>query len=94
MNYKTKRWERKRAVILRRDEYLCQECKRYGKSKEADTVHHINSVEERPDLAWVNINLLSLCGPCHNRMHDRDTGQLTTLGEYWRSKIAPLLKNY
>lgn len=39
--YLTPRWQRKRAAILRQDKYLCQECKRYGRMREAKTVHHI-----------------------------------------------------
>lgn len=91
MDYKSKRWERKRAAILRRDEYLCQECKRYGKSTPAQTVHHINPVEERLALAFVDANLISLCNQCHNKMHDRTTGALTAKGEWWREKVSPLL---
>ena len=29
--YKTAKWKNKRGKILRRDEYLCRECRRYGK---------------------------------------------------------------
>lgn len=39
--YKLKKWKEKRKRILRRDEYLYQECKRYGKDTPATTVHHI-----------------------------------------------------
>lgn len=39
--YKKKTWIRKREKILKRDEYLCRECKRYGKTTQATTVHHI-----------------------------------------------------
>ena len=43
--YKSKKWKTKRQSILRRDEYLCRECKRYGKTTPATTVHH-NRVEQ------------------------------------------------
>ena len=79
-NYKLSRWERKRATILRRDEYLCQECKRYGKSVAASLVHHISPVESHPELAYENSNLISLCHKCHNEIHDRITDQLTDKG--------------
>ena len=84
--YKTKRWERKRAAVLRRDEYLCQEEKRYGKSIAANTVHHIYPVEKYPELALVAWNLLSLCAECHNKMHDRMTGEVTELGKQWQER--------
>jgi len=79
-SHKSTRWERKRAAILRRDEYLCQECKRYGKSVAASPVHHICPVESHPELAYADSNLISLCNKCHNEMHDRTTDQLTSKG--------------
>ena len=38
--YADKRWPPLRARILRRDDYLCQQCLRYGKHRAATTVHH------------------------------------------------------
>lgn len=87
--YKTSRWKRKRAKILRRDEYLCQESKRYGKSVEATTVHHIYPVEQYPELAFEDWNLISLCEAKHNAMHDRNTGEVTELGKWWQDKVRP-----
>lgn len=84
--YKTRSWEKKRSRILRHDEYLCQECKRYGKRKAAQTVHHINPLLDHPVLALVSANLVSLCNSCHDKMHDRTTGILTPLGETWRER--------
>jgi 5-methylcytosine-specific restriction enzyme A len=73
--------------VLKRDEYRCQECKRYGKNTEATTVHHINPLLERPELRLLSTNLLSLCGKCHDKMHDRITDKLTVLGEWWRERM-------
>lgn len=90
--YKSKKWKVKRLIILRRDEYLCQESKRYGKSVKATTVHHIFPVEDYPELAYVSENLLSLSDDKHNKMHDRVTGKVTKLGKYWQEKASPLLQ--
>ncbi|HYE10539.1 MAG TPA: HNH endonuclease [Patescibacteria group bacterium] len=91
--YKNPKWKNKRIRILKRDEYLCQECKRYGKTSAAKTVHHINPLEERPDLALVNINLISLCNDHHEKMHDRTNNKLSALGMEWvkriESKVPP-----
>ena len=84
--YKTRRWLSKRAKILKRDEYRCQECKRYGKNKEAQTVHHANPLRERPEIWLESWNLISLCNRCHEKMHDRITDELTMLGEEWRER--------
>jgi 5-methylcytosine-specific restriction enzyme A len=81
--YKTARWKSKREKILKRDEYQCQECKRYGKNKDATTVHHIQPLRNRPDLRLTTWNLVSLCGKCHEKMHDRLTDELTDVGKQW-----------
>ena len=49
MNYKSKRWRRKRESVLRRDGYQCQISLRYGKRVEADTVHHILPADKFPE---------------------------------------------
>jgi 5-methylcytosine-specific restriction protein A len=72
--YTSKRWRKKRAYILYRDKHLCQECKKYGRNKEADTVHHIEELEDAPELALKNNNLVSLCRACHNKQHPERGG--------------------
>lgn len=68
-DYKSARWKRKRERILKRDNYLCQWCKRYGRTVEASTVHHIKHADEYPELAFIDNNLVSLCTGCHNKAH-------------------------
>jgi 5-methylcytosine-specific restriction endonuclease McrA len=88
MNFhKTKAWLSKREKILRRDRYLCQECKRYGKTTAANTVHHIYPIALRPGFKLLSINLISLCPKCHNEMHDRVTDALTAKGLQWVDRI-------
>jgi len=72
--YKSPQWKRLRAVALRRDEYLCRRCKRYGRNREATVVHHILHVDEYPDKALRLDNLISLCAECHNLMHPEKGG--------------------
>jgi 5-methylcytosine-specific restriction endonuclease McrA len=68
-DYNDPRWQRKRLHILRRDMFLCQKCKRYGKHVPATMVHHIKEVEFYPELAYDDDNLTSLCDHCHNKEH-------------------------
>lgn len=84
--YITNRWEKKRLRILRRDGYKCQDAKRYGQYAEATTVHHVFPVEEYPELAYVDWNLISLSGANHNKCHDRNTNKITEYGMYWQRK--------
>lgn len=68
-DYTSKKWRRKRESILRRDRYMCQECRKYGRQRQATTVHHIKHVDEHPELAYTDKNLISLCDACHNKAH-------------------------
>lgn len=67
--YLSPEWKAKRAYILQRDGYMCRECKRYGRAKEATTVHHIKHLDEFPELALDDDNLISLCVTCHAKFH-------------------------
>lgn len=89
MRYKDNRWKKKRENILRRDKYYCRNCKRLGIEKEADTVHHVKPVDHYPELYLDSKNLISLCGTCHNKMHNRNDGSLTALGWSWVRLIYP-----
>lgn len=68
-DYNDPRWKKKRSKILRRDGYQCRECRKYGRRREAKEVHHIKHVDEWPELAFFDENLVSLCHACHNKMH-------------------------
>lgn len=85
--YKSKQWEIVRDGVLRRDGYTCQLCKRYGRMVGARHVHHIYPFESYPQYALKRWNLISLCQNCHNRMHDRDTHQLTEEGKRLQRKV-------
>lgn len=67
--YKSKPWRKKRREILRRDNRECQKCKANGGYHEAETVHHVKHLKDRPELALVDSNLISLCFTCHNQEH-------------------------
>ncbi len=83
--YKSGKWEHKRKVILKRDNFECQQSKRYGRTLEANAVHHIIPIKERPDLKLVNENLISLTEEVHNKMHKPD-GTLSKLGKELRDR--------
>ena len=89
VGYKTKRWEKLRHSILRRDGFKCRQSARFGVTAEANTVHHVWPAEDYPEYAWCPWNLISLTGKQHEAMHDRISGKLTELGESWRRRITP-----
>lgn len=89
--YKTSRRKRLREAVLMRDGYMCQDSKRYGKSIEANTVHHIFPADKYPKLFFNPYNLISLSTEAHNRMHDRFTNEISQYGknlqERFRKKV-------
>lgn len=84
--YKSKKWKLKRIVTLKRDDFLCRESKQFGKTKPADTVHHIFPLEQYPELALENWNLISLNNAVHNTFHDRVTNKIIGRGIVWQKK--------
>lgn len=84
--YLTLKWKRKRKKILRRDEYLCQESRRFGRTESAEVVHHIYPIELYPELAFEDWNLISLSNCSHNSMHKRGSHELTAKGLRWQER--------
>ena len=60
--YATRRWQRLRLQVLVKHP-LCECC-----GRPSSQVHHVESIEERPDLAFDEGNLMSLCAACHSRL--------------------------
>lgn len=67
--YHTPAWKKKRKKILKRDHNSCQMCRKNGKYRRAETVHHIKFLKNVPELALTDDNLISLCKDCHEAMH-------------------------
>jgi 5-methylcytosine-specific restriction enzyme A len=85
--YKSTKWKKKRAAILRRDKYECRECRRYGMATQATMVHHIFPLELYPDRKLDAANLISLCNGCHESMHIRNSHELTEKGKAWVERM-------
>ncbi|MBS4191201.1 HNH endonuclease [Bacillus sp. FJAT-49705] len=90
--YKSKKWINKRENVLRRDDYECRECKRYGKTTVATMVHHIFPLEHYPEYKLNSDNLISLCSKCHERMHDRITNEISEVGKRWQGRVEGALQ--
>ncbi len=63
-------WRKLRAIILERDEGLCQECRRAGRVTVATQVDHIKpkAIGGTDDPA----NLAAICKPCHDEKSRRE----------------------
>lgn len=84
--YKTRKWMKACEKSKRNHKYLCQESLRYGRREEAEMVHHIFPLEEYPELALVQWNLLPVTFKRHNTFHNRFDNTLTAKGKYWQEK--------
>jgi 5-methylcytosine-specific restriction endonuclease McrA len=76
--YKTKEWKAIALYVRQRDNYLCQSCKRKGKLKKGNQVHHIMHLTEK-NINDYNIranpkNLEVICDDCHNEEHNPSSG--------------------
>lgn len=77
--YKSREWLELRAKVMQEHHNECVKCRARGKITKAQTVHHINHVKDRPDLALSQYttddngkriaNLIPLCNSCHNKEH-------------------------
>ncbi len=65
----SKEFELWRKAVLQRDIRTCQKC---GEREGKICAHHIISIKERPDLAFVVENGLTVCHVCHNKAHYAD----------------------
>jgi len=57
-------WQRKRSLILRRANYVCEGCL----SRPATVVHHLTYNHKFNEFAF---ELVAICEPCHNRIHGK-----------------------
>lgn len=88
-DYKGSKWRLLSAKAMRRDRYMCQLSKRYGKAVPAEVVHHIYPVDEYPEYAYCLWNLVSLSRAMHNRLHDRENNALTAEGAALMRRAKP-----
>ena len=83
--YQGTRWKIMRQRILRRDKYMCQNCRRYGRQREDTEVHHIDHLEDHPERAYDPKNLVSLCHSCHNAQHPEKAKVMNKCRKMWIS---------
>ncbi|MBC2142856.1 HNH endonuclease [Listeria innocua] len=67
--YKTGKWIALREVILKRDFYVCQSCKRRGVYSSGRVVHHVIEARNNINLFWNADNLEVVCDSCHAKIH-------------------------
>ena len=79
--YSSGKYRKWRADVLKRAKYMCEECRRYGRTDkngvptEATTAHHIKHREDHPELQYELSNGQALCSKCHNKKHPEKGGR-------------------
>lgn len=75
------KWLQVREKVLKSDKFECVICReKYHRYRAANTVHHVNHLKDRPDLALSTHyidpathqrkrQLISLCHDCHEEVH-------------------------
>lgn len=91
--YHSKEWLNLKKEVLRDQHYECQECLKKGILTKSNTVHHVNFVRNRPDLALsktyiddkgiVRKQLIVVCEECHNKLHKRFQKKDLLTEEWW-----------
>ena len=85
--YNNKKWRRKAAAILSRDNYQDKYQRRYGRAEPAEIVHHILPLDLYPELAYTDYNLISVSRRTHLMLHTAD-GSLSKRGKELSEMIA------
>lgn len=67
--YNSGLWKALRRLVLKEQHHECQLCKAKGIYTEAVTVHHIEPILKRPDLALTKSNCMAICDECHYQEH-------------------------
>lgn len=69
-------WKRLAAEVRALDRNECQLCRRRGRYRRGEIVHHVKHLKERPDLAMCLYDadtgerqLLTVCKQCHEELH-------------------------
>ena len=69
VDFQVREW---RAAVLKRDGYTCQHCG----NKQHLQAHHIKEWAKFPALRFVVSNGLTLCQPCHFKVHGKSFGRV------------------
>lgn len=88
-DYGGTKWKDKRLHILRLDKYIDRVAAKTGRKCEAKIVHHIYPADEFPEYAWQDWNLISISVATHNRLENRNTGELTKFGRALMEQTIP-----
>ena len=86
-----------RLRVFRRDKYTCQKCGiRNGLGEEVGfTMHHIKEWDKYPELRFEEENCLTLCWPCHFKLHHPNSDMIVPLDwtrkgqKRWQTRHLP-----
>ena len=86
--FRSKRWERTRRAVKKRDKYRCTRCGKAGRLE----VHHIKKACDFPDLFFSLDNLIALCRSCHIELTRKENeADLPPQTREWRAFVSELI---
>ena len=97
--YRRKEWKEFRQRILKRDNYICNNCQQQKSERELQ-VHHKQYIDGKKIWEYADDDVVTLCKKCHAEIHgiippscdweyveDDDLGDLSGICEYCGNKI-------
>lgn len=85
--YNSKRWRKHAAAIMSRHNYIDQVQRRYGRIIQAEMIHHALPLDDFPEYAFSDFNLIPVSRATHRSLHN-DDGSLSIAGIDLARRIA------
>ena len=79
----SRKWERVRLAVFKRDSYKCQTCGHYGRL----FAHHVKSLDAG-GAAYDLGNIVSMCSACHDSHHKKLHPTPDPERKAWRTLLA------
>ncbi len=73
--YASQEWKEVRTSVYKRDKYLCQICG-CGKKGGKRVAHHLDGIRENKIDRINKDRIITLCIPCHNKVHGKFGGKI------------------
>lgn len=85
--YKSKKWQRVRDYVMKRDSWLCQVPGCYAPAEEVHHKIHLtaNNIDD-PDISLNPDNLMAICRAHHFEHHKKDKGKAISIANKKRAR--------
>ena len=81
-SYQLSKWSK---AVRARDGYICYMCQDEASPGHS---HHITPKSVRPEMAYLMVNGITLCSPCHRVVHDTDDNWKRYAGMFYSYTVT------